>query len=179
MRRLLPLVLAAILLAGADAPPPAAPSPPPAAPATADSPSVTDEKLAAAHELLTAMNTQANSLEMFKALRGVLVQNIQARSGKPEPEVAGVVDDILMPEISSRLGEFVDALAQVQASVYSVDEMHQLTAFYETPLGKRVVEVTPKLGALSFAAGQEWGRRVALDALQKHADELRERGLKL
>ncbi len=177
MGRTLPLLLTGLLLAGADAPPAATPSP--SAEAQAPSAPVTEEKLAAAHELLASMNTGANSLEMFKALRGVLVQNIQARTSKPEAEVAKVIDEVLMPEISSRLGELVDALAQVQGSVYSVDEMHQLTAFYQTPLGKRVVEVMPKLGAMSFAAGQEWGQRVALDALRKHADELRERGLKL
>jgi hypothetical protein len=149
--------------------------------AAADPPeaAVNPDSLAAAHELLTAMNAQSNALAMFKSLRGVLIQNIQTRSNKPTDEVASIVDEVLMPEIESRMSEFIDMLAGVQASVYTVDEMHQLEAFYESPIGKRTIELTPKIGAMSFAAGQEWGKRVALDALQKNAEELRRRGVKL
>ena len=173
MMRLAALLLAGLLFGAAGEPPPAsAETPPPAV-------SVTPESLATAHELLSTMNAQGNALTMFKALRGVLIQNIQSRSNKPTEEVAGIVDEVLMPEIEHRMDEFIDMLAGVQASVYTVDEMHQLMAFYQSPIGKRMIELTPKIGAMSFAAGQEWGKRVALEALQKKADELRQRGVKL
>ena len=171
--KLLPVLLAGFVVCAAGEPPVAAETP------TAAEASVTPESLVAAHELLTAMNAQSNALTMFKALRGVLIQNIQGRSNKPADEVAGIVDEVLMPSIETRIGEFVDMLAGVQASVYTVDEMHQLMVFYGSPIGKRMIELTPKIGAMSFAAGQEWGQRVAVDALQKNADELRRRGIKL
>lgn len=179
--------LPALLLAGlvfcAATDSPAAPATPevpvaPATPAPAEA-SVSPDSLAVAHELLNAMDAQANALSMFKSLRGVLVQNIQSRSNKPAEEVGKIVDELLMPEIESRMSGFIDMLAEIQASVYTVDEMHQLMAFYESPIGKRTIVLTPKIGAMSFAAGQEWGKRVALDALQKNADELRRRGVKL
>ena len=187
MRHMRRALLLASLMAGVAAPLPAGAQPsvtaPPSAEAAPDAaaslPGVTPEKLAAAHELLITMNTQANAVEMFKNLRGVLVQSIQSRTSKPQEEIGKIVDELLMPEITGRMDEFVEALAQVQASVYSLDDLHQLTEFYRTPLGHRVVALMPQLGALSFAAGQEWGKRVAIDALRKHQDELRDRGVKL
>ena len=57
--------------------------------------------------------------------------------------------------------------------------MHALRDFYQTPLGKKLIAVQPTVFAESTAAGRVWGERVARDALAKHADELRKRGVGL
>ena len=171
MARLPMLLLAAVLCGAAEPSPPASP---PAAEA-----SITPESLAAAHELLTAMDAQATGMTMFKALRELMILNIQNQAKKPASEIAKIVDEVLMPEVELQIGGFIDILASIQASAYTIDEMHQLMAFYRSPIGQRTIELTPKIGALSFAAGQEWGQRVAMAALQKNADELRRRGVKL
>jgi hypothetical protein len=45
----------------------------------------------------------------------------------------------------------------IYSKYYSHDEIKQLIKFYETPLGKKVIRITPELAAETMKAGQEWG----------------------
>ena len=60
-----------------------------------------------------------------------------------------------------------------------MDELRQLKAFYESPIGQRLVEVQPMVMQQSILASQQWSQTVAMEALQKNRDTLRQRGLKL
>ena len=62
----------------------------------------------------------------------------------------------------------------VYAKYYSEEEIIQLTAFYKTTLGKKVIAVTPELVKESMQVGQAWGEKVA----EKIYDELTEKGYK-
>ena len=163
-------VIACLLLAGAAT----AQAPNPAAP-----PAITDEARAAALELAEATGGTNTAVTMIGLLRNQMVANLQRSSAKPADEVARIVDEVLLPELQGRVGELTAAVAAINASNYTVDEMRQLTAFYRSPLGRRVVEVAPKIGAEAFTAGQAWGVRVAQDAIRKNAGELRRRGITL
>ena len=112
-------------------------------------------------------------------LRNQMVANLRRATSKPEGEVARIVDEVLLPSLQGHIVELTDVIAEITAASYTVDEMHQLAAFYRTPLGQRVVEVTPRIGVQSFMAGQAWGARVVQEAFKKNADELRRRGITL
>jgi hypothetical protein len=43
---------------------------------------------------------------------------------------------------------------RIYASLYTEDELHQLAAFYRTPLGRRLMETTPELTARSTEVTQ-------------------------
>jgi hypothetical protein len=46
---------------------------------------------------------------------------------------------------------------------YTHDEIKQLIIFYESPLGKRLVEVTPLLTQETMTIGQKWGSDLGKD----------------
>ena len=46
---------------------------------------------------------------------------------------------------------------------YTHDEIKQLLAFYQSPLGKRMIEITPLLTQDTMAIGQKWGERLGQD----------------
>jgi len=50
---------------------------------------------------------------------------------------------------------------------YTHEEIKQLIAFYETPLGKRVVEITPLLTQDTMAVGQKWGEQLGQDIVNE------------
>jgi hypothetical protein len=50
---------------------------------------------------------------------------------------------------------------------YTHDEIKQLIAFYESPLGKKVVAVTPLLTQETMAIGQKWGEKIAEDIVNE------------
>jgi hypothetical protein len=50
---------------------------------------------------------------------------------------------------------------------YTHDEIKQLIAFYESPLGKRLVEVTPFLTQETMVVGQKWGEKTGQDIIDE------------
>ena len=153
---------------------------PPAPPAVAaSSPGATDEARAAARDLLEASGGIKVASTMIWLLRNQMVAGLQRSTSKPEAEIGRIVDEVLLPEMQGHVGELSNLSIEINMAHYTLDEMRQLAAFYRTPLGQRVVEVAPKVGALAAAAGQAWGARVAQDAFRKNAEELRRRGITL
>ena len=143
-------------------------------------PGSTPETRAQAQELMTAVGAEKNMTQMLTLMRGQMVQMAQRNSPGLSPDTIGrTIDEVLMPEMTGRIHELRDLLAEIYAAQYTVDEMKGLQAFYETPLGKRLLELQPVIGQQSFAAGMAWGNQVRRDALAKTADELARRGVKL
>jgi uncharacterized protein len=64
-------------------------------------------------------------------------------------------------------GGMIDRLVPVYAAHYSDEEVLQLIAFYETPLGKKVVRETPAVMRESYSVGQEWGQAILRDIIQE------------
>jgi hypothetical protein len=50
---------------------------------------------------------------------------------------------------------------------YTHEEIKQLIIFYESPLGKRLVEVTPLLTQEIMAVGQKWGEKLGQDIVNE------------
>jgi hypothetical protein len=50
---------------------------------------------------------------------------------------------------------------------YTHDEIKRLIVFYESSLGKKVVEVTPLLSQETMAIGQKWGEKLAQDIVNE------------
>jgi hypothetical protein len=48
---------------------------------------------------------------------------------------------------------------------YTHDEIKQLITFYKSPLGKRLVEVTPLLTQETMVIGQKWGEKLGQDII--------------
>ena len=44
---------------------------------------------------------------------------------------------------------------------YTLQDIQGLIKFYKSPLGKKMIAVTPKLTAEAMAVGQEWGKKIA------------------
>jgi hypothetical protein len=71
-----------------------------------------------------------------------------------------------------RSDELIDLVIPIYDKYYTRDEIHQLTLFYQSPIGQKTIKVLPQLSAEAIDAGQEWGKMVADRAMRK----LREKG---
>ena len=107
---------------------------------------------------------------IFQALKPAFVQ------GRPEVEKDY---DAIVPIITAgamqRLNDFADMLAGIYARNFSVDEIHDLTAFYRTPTGQKLIEQQPIIAHESLAAGQQFGQQLVADLKEQITDELRKR----
>ncbi|WP_458096375.1 DUF2059 domain-containing protein [Roseomonas sp. WA12] len=175
-------LLAAALLAASPALAQAPATPAPATPApTAPAPAIpmTEEGRAAARELLRASGATALGDQVMAQMNRQLALAIAQASGKPPQEVMAVVDEVLMPEFRRRQPEMTDAMAEAWATAMTPAELRELTAFYDSAIGKRMVAVTPQVMNNLMSLGMRWGQQVAQDAIAKHRDALRARGLTL
>jgi len=54
---------------------------------------------------------------------------------------------------------------------FTHDEIKQLLEFYETPLGKKLIETQPAIVQECMLAGQEWGQKLGEDVAKKLQEE--------
>jgi hypothetical protein len=59
------------------------------------------------------------------------------------------------------------ACIPVYDKYYTHDKIKQLIIFYESPLGRKTVEVTPLLSQETMAIGQKWGETIAQEVVNE------------
>lgn len=182
MRRIT-IALAAMLLMGATAhaqTPPAAPAPGAPAAAQPALPTMTasPESRAEAAALTEMIGVTKQSQQLIAVMRQQMIGFVLRNTGKSAEDSAKIVDEVLMPEFTAQEAELTNAIIEVWATSFSVEDLKALHAFYATPLGQRLIATLPSITQQGMAAGQAWGRRIYQAAMQKHKDELVARGVK-
>jgi hypothetical protein len=73
------------------------------------------------------------------------------------------VPDVYWDKIyeKSDLNEFITMMVPLYDKYYTHEDIKGLIAFYESPLGQKMVQVSPEMNAESMALGQAWGTKLA------------------
>jgi len=82
----------------------------------------------------------------------------------------------LKKEYASRANELVDASARIYASHFTEAELKQILAFYQTPLGRKVIQEEPKALDESIANAGNWGNNLSQEIADKMRVEMKKRG---
>lgn len=130
-------------------------------------------------EVAQAIGIQTVADAAVKALRVVLVESIAADNKLPAEKVAPIVDQILVPDLQAREPEFVGAVGALYARAFTVAEMQQILAFYQTPVGQKLEGLQPELSHEMVAAGHAWIGRAGEAVLKADAGRLAAQGLKI
>ena len=71
-------------------------------------------------------------------------------------------------------GTLVDLIVPIYDKYLSDEDIMGMIQFYSTPLGKKVIEVLPKLAGESQQTGRQWGeqlgRQTMIEVLDEHPD---------
>jgi hypothetical protein len=86
------------------------------------------------------------------------------------PDVPDAFWDTFLKEVHP--DELIDLVVPIYDRYYTLDEIHDLTRFYESPVGQKTIKVLPKLSAEAIDAGQQWGQTITDRAMRK----LRQKG---
>ena len=62
---------------------------------------------------------------------------------------------------------YTDVYIPLYEKYYNHEEILALIEFYETPVGRRIIEVQPQLAAESTLMGMEKGQQMAMEVMQK------------
>jgi hypothetical protein len=181
--RQIPTALTVLLLATAGAAAQTAPAPVPA-PAAAPTPGVaaltkpSPEAIKEATKLTEMIGVNHQAEQLLAIMRNQMIQLVMRSGNKQQADAAKIVDEVLMPDFTAQAGELSQDIIDVWASNFTVADLKGLEAFYNTPLGKKLIATLPAVTQQGMAAGQAWGQRVYKAAIQKHKDDLIARGLK-
>jgi hypothetical protein len=164
------LAIALFLLAAA----PSARAQPAAAP-----PAEQQARLDAAQRLMAATGAIGMATQMLAGMQAQLIALLGQMNPGKHAEVQSLVTDVLLPEFRMRLGELEEPIKLIWAEAFTIAEMDELVAFYGTPLGRKALSVVPQIAQQAQAVGMAWGQRVAQEAIAKHEQTIRARGIRI
>lgn len=76
-------------------------------------------------------------------------------------------DELEAEFMKSSIDELTELLIPVYKKYYTLDDLKQIIAFYETPVGKKLQASTPLITQESMAIGQEWGKGIAVKLMER------------
>ncbi|MDT0644280.1 DUF2059 domain-containing protein [Zunongwangia sp. F363] len=63
-------------------------------------------------------------------------------------------------ELLASMDDLYTQIAQVYVENFTEEEIDEILAFYDTPVGKKMVETTPELTKKGMEIGQQWGMKL-------------------
>jgi hypothetical protein len=144
-----------------------------AMPATAQQPSAA--ALTAAKELIEIKGAE----KFFQPItRGVIEQtkNLFLQTNPTLAKDLNEVSASLMVELAPRHSEVVDEIVRYYAMQFTEQELKDLTAFYKSPLGKKALEIEPRIMDQTMNFAQEWSRRFSEVVISRMRAEMKKRG---
>jgi hypothetical protein len=82
----------------------------------------------------------------------------------------------LHKEFDSRSGELVDSAARAYASHFTEPELKQILAFYQSPVGQKMIVVEPKAIEDSMRDASTWADDLSVDVMNRMRAEMKKRG---
>lgn len=79
------------------------------------------------------------------------------------PRVPAAFWDRFLDQARARRGELEEGYVTLYDRHFTAAEIRELLAFYDSPIGRRFLEVQPVLMREGIALGQEWGSRIGAD----------------
>jgi hypothetical protein len=67
-------------------------------------------------------------------------------------------------------------MASVYANNFTAAELHDLTAFYKSPTGQKLLRMMPVITSQTMAVGQKFGQAAGEEARKQIMEELRNKG---
>ena len=111
----------------------------------------------AVKELLMAMGGEAFSKQMMQAI---------INAYKPRfPNATESFGNDFAKEVNPN--EFLDMVAPLYTKHLTPDEIKKITAFYQTPAGKKLGQAFPQIVQEATPIGQGWGLSLGLKAMEK------------
>jgi hypothetical protein len=123
------------------------------------------EKEKAIRKLIALTHAERTMLEGMKV--GLAAQK------KAQPAIPEVFWEEFIKRATDNIGEFVTILVGVHDRHYTKDQIDQMIAFFETPLGRMMAEKQPAVALETVGAAERWGMKIGMQVMM----DLTEKGL--
>jgi uncharacterized protein len=144
-----------------------------AAPASAQEP--TPGALAAARDMLAVKG----NMKVFDPVVPGVIESVKNSLLPTNLNVSRELNDVaaqLRQEYDSKRNEVAAGIARVFAEHFTEAELKQLTAFYKTPLGQKLVKEEPAAIDETYRQTQRWAEQFSETVIARFRSEMQKKG---
>lgn len=136
------------------------------------------EAMAAARAFVDASGAAAQFDQVMPLMADQMSKAFRSLAPDRSREIDEAMAEVVKRFIT-RKSELIDEIAAIYADKLSVDDLRDITKFYQTGAGRRMVESLPEVTRRAAAVGQTWGQRIGAEIANEMRRELRKRGIDL
>jgi len=104
----------------------------------------------------------SGALNMATQFSNIMVGQMMEVLKQADSEVPARAYDIVRDEVNTlvneEIGSFIAYVLPIYHRYFTLDEIREMVAFYESAVGRKVVQVMPSMMQESMAAGQQWAQ---------------------
>lgn len=134
--------------------------------------------LAQAKVVLEKSGSAAIGQQMATALLAAQKAKLEQANPGKTAEINEVVG-IMQAEFAKQLPPMIDAIAAIYAQHFTTEELTQLVAFYESPVGRKMVKEMPQIMSETMTMAQTFAQKMAMEVMMKLQPEIEKRKLKM
>lgn len=131
------------------------------------------EKRAAIERLMEI----TKAADMGAQMGQLISQQIVQMGGAETDEAAARRAEITATVIGEAIAGLMDEVIPIYEKYFTHEEILEIIAFHESPIGKKSIEVMPQLMAESMQVAQRWGMTAMPEILETVSEQMREEGL--
>jgi len=146
--------------------------PPAAAPIAKPS----DAQLAAARDLLDAAGAKSVLNALFASLVPMEVAGIRQKNPHVSDEAISAFTTAMQDELSANTDQLMNIYAELYAEHFSTEELQQISAFYRSDVGKKVIATMPQLLKELQPLALRWGAELGAHVRERVNAQLQKRG---
>jgi hypothetical protein len=116
---------------------------------------------------------------IFNTLIPGVIEQSKSMFEQQNPNLGNPLRDVaakLRTELASRQAELNTEVAKVYASRFTEKEIKDLLAFYQSPLGRKLIAEEPRALDQSMSYAQDWARRLSDEVVTKMRAEMKKLG---
>jgi hypothetical protein len=137
------------------------------------------EKHANIEELLKDMGMLANMTQIIDLLTPQIIVNLKKINSEIPDTIWDEFTRVCTEEMKRSLPELEEPVIAIYDANFSGDEIKQLVAFYQSPVGRKIVVQLPQLAQQIVAMGQSWGQQAGARAVERIRAAAKQKGYDL
>ena len=131
--------------------------------------------MATAKELIAFTGSAA----VFDPLIAGVVEQAKLLFLQQDPALGKDLNEIaskLRTDLAPRFAELTDEMARLYATHFTEPELKAILAFYQSPVGKKMLAQQPTVVDASMKFAQDWANKLSDQVIAKMREELQKRG---
>ena len=116
---------------------------------------------------------------LFNPLIAGVIEQAKLLFLQQNPDLAKDLNEVaakLRAEYAPRFSELTNHVADLYVQRFSEAELKQLLAFYQSPLGKKLLQQQPQIVNSSMKYAQDWANKLSDEVIAKMREEMKKRG---